>query len=417
MERESDVKVSDVEAKAEAEAEVKLAEPAPPSVEITGQLGQPKGPAAGGFGEMVRLAREKIRQAQELEALRQPQEEEERARQAESIRLRQLDNERRHGEFVTAWAAYQEVADHSAVPAELKERLWAELCADFGLPSAPTTPGKLEWHGDQARVVECEVTRPRKSGTGVATQEHLFENSLGMKFVMVPVINADGKQTVMFSIWETRVRDYAAYAKEQSGVNGEWEQPGFEQGPEHPVVNVSWEDAKRFCVWLTGKERAEGKIGAQQEYALPTDALWSWGVGIGEEEERAGKLRSPQERDEKIKAGQHPWAYPWGKDWPPPKGAGNYGSSLKVDEYKYTSPVGSFAANLHGLFDLGGNVWEWCEDYYDGTSGARVLRGGSWCNDGPRNLLSSGRYYYVAHLRGHPCGFRVVLFGVAAGRG
>jgi formylglycine-generating enzyme required for sulfatase activity len=196
-------------------------------------------------------------------------------------------------------------------------------------------------------------------------------------------------------------------------VDSEWKNPGFAQGDTHPVVNVSWEDAQGFCAWLTAKERGEGKIGAQQSYRLPTDAEWSWAVGIGEAEERAGKNRSPREKDMKIGAGTHPWAYPWGQDWPPPKGAGNYDPSLRVDDYEHTSPVGSFSANPQGLYDLGGNVWEWVEDFFDGKSGSRSLRGGSWVGDDPRGLLSSCRSGRDAGLRRVYYGFRLVLVGAA----
>jgi formylglycine-generating enzyme required for sulfatase activity len=196
-------------------------------------------------------------------------------------------------------------------------------------------------------------------------------------------------------------------------VDAAWKNPGVAQGDTHPVVNVSSEDAGKFCAWLTAKERGEGKIGQAQTYRLPTDSEWSWAVGIGEAEERAGKGRSPQEKDAKIGAGSHPWAYPWGQDWPPPKGAGNYGQSLQVDDYEHTSPVGSFGANPQGLYDLGGNVWEWVADYYDGKTGTRSLRGGSWIDGDPRYLLSSSRSLYGAGSRYSYCGFRLVLVGAA----
>ena len=100
--------------------------------------------------------------------------------------------------------------------------------------------------------------------------------------------------------------------------------------------------------------------------------------------------------------------FPWGTQWRPPRGAGNYGVE-SVDDLRNTSPVGSFAANQLGLFDLGGNVWEWCEDELKAGSGTRVLRDGSWGNGGRGILLSSPRGYIDPGRRGSDSGFRCVL--------
>ncbi|MDC0219910.1 formylglycine-generating enzyme family protein [Verrucomicrobia bacterium] len=225
-----------------------------------------------------------------------------------------------------------------------------------------------------------------------------FTNTLGMKFVPVP-----GTE-VQFCIWETRVKDYAAYAAANAGVDGNWKKLGFQQEDTHPVVKVSWYDENAFCEWLTKKELAAGKIKAGQKYRLPTDAEWSVAVGLGQE-----KGNTPREKSQGIKD-----VYPWGKEWPPPKGAGNYLKSLKVDNFEHTSPVGSFAANKLGLHDMGGNVAEWCEEWYDPAAKAhRVLRGASWFNLSPVSLLSS----YRARVNGTPAdrfiyiGFRCVFVG------
>jgi formylglycine-generating enzyme required for sulfatase activity len=112
-----------------------------------------------------------------------------------------------------------------------------------------------------------------------------------------------------------------------------------------------------------------GKIKAGQKYRLPTDAEWSVAVGLGKE-----RGNTPREKSGLKKGG-----YLWGNYGPPRKGAGNYFGSLKVDKFYYTSPAGSFAANKLGLHDLGGNVYEWCEDRYDpsekntGCGGVRAL--------------------------------------------
>jgi formylglycine-generating enzyme required for sulfatase activity len=223
-----------------------------------------------------------------------------------------------------------------------------------------------------------------------------------MKFVPVP-----GTE-VSFCIWETRVKDYAAYAAANAGVDGSWKNfgRGFKQEDTHPVVNVSWNDAQAFCEWLTKKEMAAGKIKMGQKYRLPTDAEWSVAVGLGKE-----KGNTPEEKQFGIKG-----VYPWGKEWPPPKAAGNYSESLKVDKFDYTAPVGSFASNKDGLHDLGGNVWEWCEDKYSPTSSFGVLRGASWGHDRyPAYLLSSYRLNGTPDSRNINIGFRCVLVGGSGG--
>lgn len=220
-----------------------------------------------------------------------------------------------------------------------------------------------------------------------ATKDAPFVNTLGMKFVTVPITGGPTKEErVLFSVWHTRVQDYEVFAKDLKRV---WSKPDFEQGPDHPAVNVSWDDAKAFCEWLTLRERATGKIGSNEEYRLPSDHEWSCAAGIGDQEDAAVL---PSEKSGKI-AG-----YSWGPSWPPPKGSGNFaGEETNVilasdkgkyditkvitgynDGFVYTSPVGNFAANPFGLFDMGGNVQQWCEDWHDNDRKKGVARGASW---------------------------------------
>jgi formylglycine-generating enzyme required for sulfatase activity len=180
------------------------------------------------------------------------------------------------------------------------------------------------------------------------------------------------------------------------------------------VVGVNWNDAKKFCEWLTKREQLSGMLPPRgRVYRLPTDAEWSAGVGLQGEEGT-----SPKEKAEKIKL------YPWGKEWQPPEMAGNYaGEESKIgqeyshrsvikgynDGYPRTSPVGSFAANANGLYDIGGNVWQWCQDWYDAAKKYRVVRGAAWDTDYPDALLASHRSYLIPDSRYGNLGFRCVV--------
>ncbi len=263
-------------------------------------------------------------------------------------------------------------------------------CGKKSTPAEPVTK-------PEPKVAAKKPESPKPEPKAVAKiPANAFVNTLGMPFVPVPGTD------VQFCIWETRVKDYAAYAAANAGVDTKWKRPEFTRADTHPVMNVNRNDAVAFCAWLTKKELAEGKIKAGEKYRLPTDAEWSVAVGLEQE-----KGNSPKEKSQGIKD-----VYPWGKEWPPPKGAGNYFKRLKVDNFEYTSPVGSFAANQHGLHDLGGNVWEWCEDKHRPTSAFRVLRGASWdLYGGPDSLLSSSRGGGVPVSRSDDIGFRCVLVG------
>jgi len=139
-------------------------------------------------------------------------------------------------------------------------------------------------------------------------------------------------------------------------------------------------------------------------------------------------MKLPDEKSQKIAD-----VYPWGTQWPPPAGAGNYAGeelrpALAAGKYSYiqnviagyndgfvnTSPVGSFTANRFGLFDISGNVWQWCEDWYDKAKKERVVRGGSWHNNDSGALLSSFRSRHAPEPRDDSYGIRCVLAPASA---
>ena len=227
-----------------------------------------------------------------------------------------------------------------------------------------------------------------------------WENSLGMKFVPVGEL--------LVGVWPVRVQDFEAFCAAASRARLAAD---FPQDGTHPVVRVSWEDATAFCDWLTSRELAAGRLEEGQRYRLPTDVEWSAAAGLPDE---GGA--TPEQRDSKIRE------FPWGKAWPPPAGAGNFadGSVKRAasiagyhDGYPQTSPVGAFAANRAGLFDMSGNVWQWCLDSYKGgATGARdwgVLRGGSWGTVTPGELRMSYRNVVDRSERDVIFGFRCVL--------
>jgi len=217
-------------------------------------------------------------------------------------------------------------------------------------------------------------------------------NSLGMK--MVPVGD------LFVCAWECRVQDFDNFVTARRySANSAWKSPGFAQTPVHPVVNVSYDDAQAFCQWLTEKERSENIISPNQAYRLPTDLEWSKLAGL---EKEAGS--TPKDRNEGVKD-----VFPWGNNWPPPLGAGNYYDIIGCDRHENTAPVASFMPNRFGLYDMGGNVWEWCQDWADASNKTKVARGGGWFSFIRNVMLTSHREMLSPQERKPEIGFRVVL--------
>ncbi|HEU6447689.1 MAG TPA: SUMF1/EgtB/PvdO family nonheme iron enzyme [Verrucomicrobiae bacterium] len=225
---------------------------------------------------------------------------------------------------------------------------------------------------------------------------------------------------VQFSIYETRVKDFAAFAAMHPKLDGtNWNHALYHNatpvsvGPDFPVVNVSWNDAQAFCAWLTETEHKSGKIPTNEFYRLPSDDEWSHAVGIGGRETGT----TPKEKNAKLEN-----VFPWGTNFPPLAGTGNFADQSDVnyftnwphiedynDGFVTTAPVGSFRPNQFGIYDLSGNALEWCDDFYDTSHRQKVLRGGAWINCGPKSLLSSYREHAAPNRYSVATGFRCVL--------
>jgi formylglycine-generating enzyme required for sulfatase activity len=154
-----------------------------------------------------------------------------------------------------------------------------------------------------------------------------------------------------------------------------WQFTGFPQTNEHPVVNVSWNDASAFCGWLASREQAR--------YQLPTEAQWEYACRAG----TVSAYANGDDREKVVEVGNIVDAL--AKEVFPDRIA-----ISARDGHVFTAPVGSFRPNAFGLYDMHGNVWEWCADWFGvptaelqvdppgPASGAnRVVRGGDWYHD------------------------------------
>ena len=209
-------------------------------------------------------------------------------------------------------------------------------------------------------------------------------------------------------------------------------EPGHDSGmfgrsvlnqPDRPVVNITWDQVIAFCNWLSRQEnlpeayvQTDGQWVLSQPvgrgYRLPTETEWAWSA-------------------RKAPGSGHP--FPWGKDVTPPAGAGNFADESATglfpgilsdyrDGFRGTAPVGSFAANGYGLYDMAGNVSEWMNDRYGvvpvtkavadplgpATGEYHVIRGSSFAH----GTFSELRWAYrdFAQKPRHDLGFRLARY-------
>jgi formylglycine-generating enzyme required for sulfatase activity len=324
----------------------------------------------------------------------------------------------------------------------VREHVYDYVWDEFRRKQMPASRGKDEGIIPLAQVASLLSARE-------------ITNTIGMKLVKIPAgrftmgspANEQGRnddegpaheveitRPFYMGAHEVRVQDFAAFVRGEgyrteaekasvgaSGYNSDtrwydlfnrkysWRNPGFTQEPTHPVVNVTWNDAVAFCRWLSAKE---GKT-----YDLPTEAEWEYACRAGTTTRfHSGDSAASLERvcnltDQSLK----------------PLLDANYSTKMEFapwnDGYPFTAPVGSFQPNNFGLYDMQGNVGEWCKDWYAKQYYAasvkndpqgpysgkyRVSRGGAWNNDA-RLCRSAWRCPSDPGYRDCYLGFRAVL--------
>lgn len=245
-----------------------------------------------------------------------------------------------------------------------------------------------EWSQSTGDTFHCEhplhrvrITRPFYLGT-------------------TPVTRGQFRQFVRASGYQTEAEKEPSQTSERTS----WLQPGFDQTDDHPVVCVSWNDATEFCKWLSQREGAA--------YRLPTEAEWEYACRAGTTtsffygDDPEAMFEFGNIADATLNA-QLPNRFP----------------GIKAsDGFVYTSPVASFQPNPFGIYDMHGNVQQWCSDWFDATNYAssrpddpsgpdrgrdRVRRGSSWTHP-PIDARCARRNQYGPPGSNYPyCGFRV----------
>ena len=185
-----------------------------------------------------------------------------------------------------------------------------------------------------------------------------------------------------------------------------WRNSGFLQTDDHPVVNVSWNDAVAFCEWLSRQEK--------KSYRLPTEAEWEYACRggtttryqTGDSSALLTKVANIADSAAKLKLP-------------------NLTTVTSSDGYVTTAPVGKFEPNTFGLCDMHGNVWEWCADWLDAneyqqfaqraavdpqgprTGDYKISRGGGW-HDAPFFVRTADRLGQLPRIGSGAQGFRIV---------
>jgi len=251
-------------------------------------------------------------------------------------------------------------------------------------------------------VLLCTLLLAGLSSPAFGQQPKAITNSIGMKLVLIhpgsftmgAPVEESGSQERELPHEVTLSRSY--YLGVYEVTQGEYEKvmganPSSFKGAKNPVEMVSWEDAVSFCKKLS--EMPEEKA-AGREYRLPTEAEWEYAC-------RAGSTTTYSTGDTAESLGEYAW--------------------FKENAGNETHPVGEKKPNRWGVYDMHGNVWEWCQDWYadyppdastdpHGPKGGalRVSRGGSWINVAAI-CRAAFRCTYTPSYRTFNDGFRLAL--------
>ncbi|MFH1117271.1 MAG: formylglycine-generating enzyme family protein [Pseudomonadota bacterium] len=257
---------------------------------------------------------------------------------------------------------------------------------------------------DEAPVHAVRITRPFYLGKYEVTvgQFRKFVETAGYR----PESEADGTGGYGYNATYDPAITEGGDAFEGRDPRYSWRNPGFRQTDDHPVVNITWNDAAAMAEWLS---RVEGR-----RYRLPTEAEWEYACRGGTKT-RYYAGNSPSTLSaiaNTFDASAAPYWTRW-KEFALPED----------DGAAFTAAVGSFSPNAFGLYDMLGNVWEWVSDRYGETYYAesplvdptgpasgrrRVRRGGSW-HTWPLYVRSSFRNWNSPQTRYTLLGMRLLM--------
>ena len=199
---------------------------------------------------------------------------------------------------------------------------------------------------------------------------------------------------------------YGYGTKFEQSKDYSWKNTGWTQTDNHPVVNVTWNDAEAYCKWAAKESKTGIRLLNESEYEYANRGGSKTVYITGDDIASLEGYANVSDKSAKAK-------FP---DWT---------AAPFDDGYVFTSPVGKFKPNGFGLFDMTGNVWSWCGDWYDAKlyergsvtdpkahpgseQKYRVLRGGSWL-DNPLNCRAAYRIYDAPGDRLYYLGFRVCV--------
>jgi formylglycine-generating enzyme required for sulfatase activity len=260
---------------------------------------------------------------------------------------------------------------------------------------SPATEKGRKGKADEEKRHEVEITRDFYLG------KHEVTNGQFALFVRETNYRTDGEKDARGS------EGYDTEAgRDEFNPKYSWRNPGFVQTNDHPAILVSWNDAVRFCEWLSKKTGKSAR--------LPTEAEWEYACRAG----TTTRYYHGDDSEARVQVGNladgtHKKRYP------------NAAATQAEDGYVFTSPVGRFKPNAFGLYDMHGNAYEWCQDWlgpYDGLNAKdpvrtekaanaraeRVIRSGSWKSP-PDDGRSAARAGHVPQIGYSRTGMRVAL--------